>query len=81
MHKGIIVPCTCQCFHIGSENELMSSAVIFALKYPLITRDPSCDWEQIRRECFQFTSFRQELKNKYCNNESKQNYTIFKMRS
>lgn len=61
MHKGIIAPCTCQCFHIGSENELVSSAVIFALKYSLITRDLSCDWEQMRRECFQFTSFRQEL--------------------
>lgn len=70
LHEGSITTSTYLCFHIGSENMLMPSAVILALKYPLITQNLSCDWEQIRRECFQFTLFRQELKNKYCNNES-----------
>lgn len=45
MHKGSIAACTCQCFHIGFENELVSSAVLFALKYPLITQDLSCDYK------------------------------------
>lgn len=53
MHKGSFTICTCLCFHIDSENKLMPSAVILALKYPLITQNLSCDWEKIRRECFQ----------------------------